>query len=190
MDRSATLAGADVPATSGTADRRLRLAGRSLRACGVVTAVGLVFLVAMFAAFAAGARSTGMTAGWINDVTGVLSSLLVLPGVVAVSALLGPVRRWWNLALMILGLAAFGAIVVLQLLLLTDVLTFEQQVGPVSVAYLALGVWLVVSGYLGSRRGTMPHGTRWGLFAAAYVGFPFWAFRTASFIDRPPIGRP
>ena len=45
----------------------------------------------MFAAFAAGAQSTGMTAGWIDDVTGVLSSLLVLPGVVAVSALLGPV---------------------------------------------------------------------------------------------------
>ena len=91
---------------------------------------------------------------------------------------------------MILGLASFGSIVVLQLLLLTDVLTFEEQIGPVSVAYLALGVWLVTTGYLGSRRGTIPKGARWGLLAAAYVGFPFWAFRTASFIEHQSIERP
>ena len=38
-----------------------RLAAASLRASGVIGGIGLAFLIGMFAAFAAGARSTGMT---------------------------------------------------------------------------------------------------------------------------------
>ncbi len=73
----------------------------------------------------------------------------------------------------------------LSLLLVTGVLTFEEQIGPVSIAYLGLGVWLVATGYLGSRARTIPNGARWGLFAALYVGYPFWAVRTSRLIDPP-----
>ena len=57
-----------------------RLAAASLRASGIVGGIGLAFLVGMFAAFAAGARSTGMTLGLINDITGVVTLPLALPG--------------------------------------------------------------------------------------------------------------
>jgi hypothetical protein len=69
-------------------------------------------------------------------------------------------------------------------------LTFEQQIGPVSIAYLALAAWFVLTGRLGSVTGTLPDGVRWGVFAAVYLGYPFWAIRTARLLDRPPAGRP
>ena len=71
----------------------------------------------------------------------------------AASALSAPLAAT---VLLMFGLGAFGSIVVLQLLLVTKVLTFEQQIEPVSLAYLALAVWLVGSGILGSRSGTIP----------------------------------
>ena len=92
-----------------------------------------------------------------------------------------------SLVLVVLGLAAFAAIAVLSLLLVTGVLTFEEQIGPVSIAYLGLGAWLVATGHLGSRAGTIPNGARWGLFAALYVGYPFWAVRTSRLIIRPLV---
>lgn len=55
-------------------------------------------------------------------------------------------------------------------------LTFEEQIGAVSLALLVLAVWFVIIGYLGSSIGVLPHGVRMGLLAATYVGYPFWAF--------------
>ena len=187
MDQSQTIAAATPDARP--AARPARLAATLLLASGVVGGVSLVFLIAMFIAFGAGARSTGMALGFVNDMLGWVSCLLALPGVVAIHAMVRRAAPTISLVLLGLGLASFGAIVVLQLLLVTKVLTFEQQIGPVSIAYLALGVWLVASGYLGSLAGTIPHGARWGLFAAIYVGYPFWAFRTSRLIDRVPARR-
>jgi hypothetical protein len=34
----------------------------------------------------------------------------------------------------------------------------------------------VLTGYLGSSSGTLPHGLRMGLLAVTYVGYPIWAF--------------
>ena len=56
-----------------------RLAAVGLRASGVTGAVGIAFLVGMFAAFAVGARSAGMALGWVNDVTGVDHVALCAP---------------------------------------------------------------------------------------------------------------
>jgi hypothetical protein len=187
MDRSPAIAAA--PADAGPRDRPARLAAPLLMVSGVVGGISLVFLIAMFVAFGAGAQSAGMTLGFVNDMLGWVSCLLALPAVLAIHVLVRRVAPALSLALLVLGLAAFGAIVVLQLLLVTNVLTFQEQVGPVSIAYLALGVWLVTSGYLGSRAGAIPNGARWGLFAAIYLGFPFWAFRTARLIDRAARNR-
>jgi hypothetical protein len=184
MDRSTTLTRPPAPASTA-ADRRSPLAGRLLVASGVVGGVSLVFLIAMFAAFGAGARAPGMALGWVNDVLGLLSCLLALPAVIAVHRLLKPAAPVASLALAVLGMLAFSAIVVLQLLLVANVLTFDQQVGPVSIAYLALAAWFVLTGHLGSVGGTIPRGVRWGVFAGAYVGYPFWAVRTARILEAP-----
>lgn len=178
MDRSAVIGSrADtLPAT--------RFATRALLASGILGGISLLFLIGMFVAFGLGAQSPGMALGWVNDMLGWITCLLALPSVLAIHRLLRPSAPVASLALAVVGTGGFSAIVVLQLLLVTRVLTFEQQIGPVSVAYLVLGVWLVGSGALGSRAGVIPHGARWGLFAALYVGYPFWAIRTARILER------
>lgn len=68
----------------------LRMGGRAAYTNGVVSAVGLVFLVALYASFAVGATSIGLVFGWINDVSAVVAVVLMLPIVVAVHVLLRP----------------------------------------------------------------------------------------------------
>lgn len=157
-----------------------------LRASGVVGAIGFGFLVAMFAAFAVGARSTGMALGWVNDVTGVVTLPLAAPGMLALQARLRPHLGAAGDGMLLLGIGSAGAIVALQLLLVTGALEFEEQIGPVMVAYLGLGVWFVATGRIAARTGVLPGGTRLGFLAASYVGYPVWAFRLARRLEDAP----
>ena len=75
----------------------------------------------------------------------------------------------------LLALAAIAAITVLQWQLVVGGLTFEQQIGAVSVAFLVLGGWFVLSGYIGA--GLLPYGVGTGVLAALYIGYPLLAFR-------------
>lgn len=163
--------------TVPTKDRAvLRLGGWSAYANGVVSAVGLLFLVAMFASFAVGATSFGLVFGWINDVSAVVAALVMLPLVAAVHVLLRPHAPILSGLAMMIGIGANLAIMVLQSLLVVGVLTFQEEIGPVLIAFLFLVVWLVMTGYLGSSSGALPHGLRMGLLAVTYVGYPLWAF--------------
>lgn len=163
------------------------LAANALRASGITGAVGLAFLVAMYAAFGAGARSLGMTLGWVNDLSGVVTLPLALPGMLALHRRLRPRVGGASDALLLLGVGSAGAIAVLQLLLVTGRLTFEEEIGPVMVAYLGFGVWLVATSWLGRRTGALRLGPGTGLAAALYVGYPVWAFRLAQELDGEPM---
>ena len=154
----------------------LRLGGWAAYANGVVSAVGLVFLVAMYVSFAVGATAPGLVFGWINDVSAVLAALLMLPLVVALHVLLRPHAPILSRLATVIGLGANLAIMVLQSLLVLGALTFQEEVGPVLIAFLFLVVWLVLTGYLGSSSGTLPYGLRMGLLAVTYFGYPIWAF--------------
>jgi hypothetical protein len=158
-----------------------------LRLSGVIGGVGLGFLVAMYAAFAAGARSTGLALGWINDVTGIVTLPLALPGMLELHRRLRPKVGRTGDALLVVALGSSGAIVVLQTLLVTGRLTFEQEIGPVMVAYLGLGTWLVASSWLGHRTGVVEFGARTGLAGALYAGYPVWAFRLARDLSRRSV---
>jgi hypothetical protein len=162
------------------------LAGASLRASGVVGAIGVAFLAAMFAAFAAGARPAGMALGWVNDVTGVITLPLALPGVLALHARVRPSAGTGADALLLVGIGAGGTIVVLQMLLVGGAVTFEEQIGAVSVAFLVLAAWFVLYGRLAAGAGVLPGGARLGLLAASYVGYPVWAFRIARTLEAGP----
>ena len=164
-----------------------RLAALGLRASGVVGAVGLAFLVGMFASFAAGARSTGMTLGWINDVTGVITLPLALPGVLVLHRRMRARTGAKGDALLIVGIGAGGTIVVLQALLVAGVVTFEQQIGYVSLAFLVLAVWFVLHGRELARNGITPGSAKLGLVAATYAGYPVWAFRMAGAVEAGPV---
>jgi hypothetical protein len=154
----------------------LRLGGLAALANAVVAPIGLVFLVAMYAAFGAGARSQGLVFGWVNDVLAIVSGLLMLPVVVAVDRLLGWVRPAASRLALVIGIGANLAIVVLQTLLVVGALTFDQEIGPVLIAFLFLVIWFLLTGYLGSSTGLLPNGVRMGFLAATYIGYPIWAF--------------
>jgi len=153
----------------------LRLGGWTAYANGVVSAVGLVFLVAMYVSFAVGATAPGLVFGWINDVSAVLAASLMLPLVVALHVMLRPHAPIMSGLAMLIGFGANLAIIVFQSLLVVGALRFQDEIGPVLIAFLALVVWLVLTGYLGSSSGVLPHGLRMGLLAVTYFGYPIWA---------------
>jgi hypothetical protein len=157
------------------ASSALRLGGWAAIATAVVAPIGLVFLVAMYAAFAAGARSQGLAFGWINDVLAVVTGLLMLPVTVAVHTLLGPGAPRASRLALVIGIGANLTIAVLQSLLVVGTLTFQQEIGPVLIAFLFLAAWFVLTGYLGSSSGLLPNGVRMSLLAITYVAYPLWA---------------
>jgi hypothetical protein len=178
--------GGDLMTTTATLGGMPRLAGRVTLASGVIAAIGVVFLVAMFVSFAIGAKAAGMAFGWINDVLVMVSYLLTAPAVLALGPLLRPRSRILYPVVAVLGLLSIGGIVVLQLLLVIGALTFAAEIGPVSVAYLGLAVWFVVGGYLGRVQGILPNGGRMGVLGATYVGYPIWAFWMGRHLLRRP----
>jgi hypothetical protein len=159
--------------------------GRITIVSGVLAAVGVAFLIAMFASFATGAKSAGVAFGWINDVLVMLSYLLAAPAVLALRPLLRPRGPILSEVLTVVGLVSVGAIVLLQGLLVIGALTFEEQIGPVSAVYLGLAAWFVLTGYLGQTSGIMPHGVRMGIVGATYIGYPIWAFWMSRRLLRP-----
>ncbi len=159
--------------------QRRRLAAWALLASAPINAVGLVALIAMFVAFGVGERSAGMTFGRTNDILGLIGAALMAPAVIEIHAMTGPDRRTSRTVLAVIGLGAIAAIVWLQYLLITERLTFEQQVGPVMVAYLGIAQWFIGSGAMAARSGVMPGGAKLGAAAALYIGQPLWAYRWA-----------
>jgi hypothetical protein len=152
-----------------------RIAGTCLLASAAVGAVGVVSLVGMFAAFAAGAQETGERLGYINDVSAFPTLLLAVPTVIELRRLLRPTSPLAMDVMTVVAIGSIAGVLTLQWLLVTRALTFEQQFGPVMVAYLGLQAWYLVSGWLASRSGVVPRGGRLGVAAVTYVGYPIWA---------------
>lgn len=163
-----------------------RLASPLLRVSSVTGAIGVVCLVAMYAAFGAGARNTALTVGWVSDVSGIVTMPLAMPGMLALHGRIRSHAGRAGDALLVLGLGSSAAISVLQLLLVAGSLPFEQEIGPVTVAYLVLGAWFVLAGRIAQRAGILPGGTRLGAMAAAFAGYPVWALRLARALEPQP----
>jgi hypothetical protein len=144
---------------------------------GIVGAVGIVFLGGMFTAFAVGAQQLGERLGWINDVLVLLSYAMLAPSVLAARARLLPSSQRLANATAVIGLATLAAVTVSQGLLVTGVITFEQQIPSFSLFLLALGAYFVPVGWAGKRSGALRVGPWTGLAATLYLGVPVWAIR-------------
>jgi hypothetical protein len=181
----------DLTMPGSSDDRTLwRLTARTSVVSGVIAAIGIVFLTGMFAAFAMGATTTAQSLGRINDWLVLLAYLLCAPSVLAVWRLVRATAPALGTLTLALGLGSIAGIVMLQWLLVTDVLPFEEQIGLATIAFLALGVWFVVTGYLGARAGVLPRGARMGLLAATYVGYPVWCVWLARRLRAQAASRP
>jgi hypothetical protein len=129
----------------------------------------------MFIAFGLGAQATGEILGRTNDWLGLVSSVMALPIVVVLGRALYPDQPLARTLVTAVGIGAFAAIVVLSGLLVSDTWTFERQIGPVTVAYVVLMGWFIVTGRRMAATGFLDHGLPLGIGAALYAGFPVWA---------------
>ena len=163
--------------TSLDRSSRLRFAGAALLVSAPIAAVAVASLTGMFAGFAVGARGTALALGRTNDILAIPTLLLLAPAVAELSVVVSPDRRSLRVVLTAVGIGSIAWISWLQWLLVTEQLTFEEQVGPVTLGFAGLGAWFVVTGRVASRAGLMRGGTGLGVAAALFVGQPWWALR-------------
>jgi hypothetical protein len=156
------------------------LAGALALVSGVTGIAMVATLVAMYVGFAlgSGARETALRIGMINDALAIVTYGLVLPVISTMHALVRETGGVRSLLLAMVGAVGIFVTMVLQWLLVTGALSFDQQIGMVTLSLLAVGVWMVGTGYLARRAGILPHGLRNGLLGAFYFGFPIWAIDT------------
>lgn len=144
---------------------------------GIISAVGVLFLIAMFALFAAKRQELGLTFGLLNDICVALQYLLAIPIALALHQILRAYQPGLIRIATITGVASMLLVVGLQLLLIFRVVTFEQQVMWVSLAMiLGVGSWLVITGLVARSTGKLPNSVGMSILAVPYVGFPVWAF--------------
>jgi hypothetical protein len=121
---------------------------------GVVGLLAGLFLLGFFILEPSGVRLAGVSLGSINDVLGAVQFAAFVPVVWALGRRL-PATRPVRVATVVAVFAAV-AFVVLSLLLVTDVLTFEQQIGPVVVAILIIFAWLLLVNLVAHRTRALP----------------------------------
>ncbi len=144
---------------------------------GIISAIGVVFLIAMFISFATQYKQLGQTIGMLNDICVALQYLLTIPIALTLYRILVGYNPVLMLITTIVGIVAMLAVIGLQLALIIGVLTFERQVVWVSMAIiLGVGSWLAITGLVAQSTGRLPNSLRMSLLAVPYLGYPAWAF--------------
>jgi hypothetical protein len=144
---------------------------------GVISTIGVVLFITMFALFATSQRDLGNRVGWLNDMCVALQYLLTIPIALALYRILSAYNPLLIRVATILGIVSMLIVFGLQLLLIFKVLTFEQQVLWVSLAMiLGVGSWLVVTGLVARSTGKLPNSLLMSAIAVPYFGYPVWAF--------------
>ncbi len=155
-------------------DTLVYFAGWCSIASGIVSFMGIVFLIAMFVGFSTDNLELPRF-GTLNDICVLIQYLLALPITLALHQILKVHAPVLSRAAILTGIVGILAVVVLQWLLVSGVVTFEEQVGLVMVALLVVGIWLVMIGDLGRSTGNMRHSLLISILAAFYIGYPIWA---------------
>lgn len=158
-------------------DPLIRVAGGFAIVSGIISAIGVVSLIAMFILFATPLKSLGLTFGMVNDICIAIQYLLTIPIALALYRILLP----YNPALIRLattaGITMMLVVIGLQLALVFGVLPFEKQVIWVSLAMIiGVGSWLVITGLVARSTGRLPNSVLMSSVAVPYLGYPVWAF--------------
>ena len=159
-------------------DPLIRAAGGFVVISGILGAFGILFLIALYVlAFGTPYKELGYTFGMLNDICVALQYLLTIPVALAMRRMLGPSNPGLIGIATAVGIAAMILVILLQLLLVFQVLTFQQQAVWVSLAILlGVGFWLVATGVVARDSGLFPRGVFMSAIAVPYFGFPAWAF--------------
>ena len=145
--------------------RVYRSAGWAALLSGLTAILATVSLILFFAIEAPqGATSGGQAEhlwGPLSDISPILQMLLLLPVMQALYRMERSRAGRSSLMAALAGvLGAFG-VAAFQLLLITRVLAFEQEVGLVVLATGVVGAWLVLANHLGRIQGLLPARLAW-----------------------------
>lgn len=162
---------------TNTPEPLIRAAGALAIVSGIISAVGVLFLIAMFALLATPLKSLGLTFGRLNDTCIAIQYLLTIPIAAALYRILLPYNPALIRLATVVGIAMMLVVVGLQLALILGVVTFEQQVVWVSLAMIVgVGSWLLTTGLVARSTGRFPHSVLMSSLAVPYLGYPLWAF--------------
>lgn len=162
---------------TATADPMIRTAGNLAIVSGIISAVGVAFLIIMFALFATPYKEWGMTFGMLNDICIAIQYLLTIPITLVLDRMLRPYHPTLIRLATVVGITSMIIVILLQLALITGVLPFEQQVGWVTLAMIGgVGSWLLVTGFVARATGMLPRSVLMSALAVPYLGYPVWAF--------------
>jgi hypothetical protein len=166
-----------VESQSVPAGALVHAAGAFAVVSGIISAIGVVFLIAMFILFATPRKSLGETFGMLNDICVALQYLLTIPIAIALDQILRPYNPGLVRLATIVGIVMMLVVVVLQMALVFGLMPFERQVWWVTPAMIVgVGAWLVVTGMLARSTGRLPNSVLMSGVAVPYVGYPAWAF--------------
>ena len=158
-------------------DQVIRAAGGFAIVSGIISAIGVVFLITMFVLFATPLKTLGLTFGLLNDICVAIQYLLTIPVALALYRILLPYNPALIRLATIVGIAMMLVVIGLQLALISGVVTFEQQVVWVSLAMIVgVGSWLVITGLVARSTGRLPNSVLMSSVAVPYLGYPVWAF--------------
>lgn len=155
----------------------IRITGAIAILSGIISAIGVVLLIAMFASTENPIKILGYRVGTLNDIFVTIQYILAVPLAVALYRILSIHSPALVRAATIAGILSMLAIIILQVLLISKVLTFDQQGLWVSLAMLiGVGSWLVITGLVARSTGRLPHSLLISILAVPYFGYPVWAF--------------
>lgn len=157
----------------------LGIAARFAYTSGAVAAVGLPLLLGMYGVLLRSGPDDPAVyrLGGANDVCVLAQYVLAIPIAVALHRHNRATAPRLSLTVTTLGIGAMTSIAVLQAMLISGVIPFEEQVVYVAIAMLVLMVWFLVVGRLGRSSGLLTgRTTLMSLLGASYFGYPIWAF--------------
>lgn len=158
-------------------DPLIHAAGGFAIVSGIISLIGIIFLITMFVLFATPYREQGLLFGLLNDILVALQYLLAIPIALALYRILGPQNPALILAATIVGIGAMIIVALLQFALVFEVLTFQQQAVWASLGILVgVGSWLIITGLVARSIARLPNSMIMSAIAVPYFGYPFWAF--------------
>jgi hypothetical protein len=150
--------------STATLDRFGRYTGWAAYLSGVIAFISGVFL-SLFYLFALTPSAPGGTSpidfGYLNDIVGLFSIILMLPVPVALYWLTRRQGQALSLVAMALGLVGMLAIIVGQTLLIKDAISFDTSLPFNLIGLALLGVWLILANYLGRAGGVLARWLAW-----------------------------
>jgi hypothetical protein len=112
----------------------------------------------------------------LNDRAVIVQYLLALPITVALHHLVRAQAPLTSTLALLSGIVGLLGIAVVQVFWLSEAFGVTTYYLLLTVAFLLVGAWLVVTGqYLGRSIGPARHSLLMSILAATYVGYPIWA---------------